>query len=158
MRKVNPENCDYLKLGSQTVYMQWAFLDESLDFNATLQDQMEFEFDIKADKILNKGVKPMHFIDYFNFQSTDNHTDYMEGFKSESFENNLTIEATGPLNVHWQWKEMESKGQSSAKVYASCGVTNLGDEFKNGDKLLNRIQMEEHLNQKETYTTEYSQG
>ena len=158
MRKVNPENCDYLKLGSQTVYMQWAFINESLNFNGSYQEQTEFDFEIKADEIINKGVKPMHFIDFFNFPSNDNHTAYTDGFKSEAFETNVTIEASGTLNVHWQWKEMESKGQSSELVYASCGVTDLGDEFKNGDKLLNRIQMEEHINQKETYTTDYSQG
>ena len=153
MRRINPENCDYLRLGSQTVFMQWAFIDESVNFNASLQDQPEFELNIESDQILNKGVKPMHFIDYFFFENNDNHTAY-----TKAVENNVTILAEGMLDVHWEWKELPSKDQSYELVYGSCGITDLGAEFKDGDKLLNRLQMEEVMHGKETYETQYSQA
>ena len=70
-RKINPGNWDYQKLDYQNVWLQWAFLKEDFDISLTKTDtRNEIQLEILEDKILQKGSKPIHFIDHQTFENS----------------------------------------------------------------------------------------
>ena len=86
MRKINPENCDYMRLGQQNVWFQWAFIKEGLNesvLNKTsFEDGEDFTITLEAAQITNKGTKAAHLIDHYTFKSDEAHEDYKKSINS----------------------------------------------------------------------------
>ena len=86
MRKINPENCDYMRLGQQNVWLQWAFINETLtesDINITaLKYEDGFSMTLKPLDILNNGTKAAHLIDHYNFNSDEEYASYKENINT----------------------------------------------------------------------------
>ena len=86
MRKINPENCDYLRLGQQNVWFQWAFIKEGINVSAidkaAIQDGEDFNITLKAAEITNMGTKAAHLIDHYTFKSDPEHEAYKNSINS----------------------------------------------------------------------------
>ena len=78
-RKINPENCDYMRLGQQNVWFQWVFIKEgeSVVNKNTLED-VDFTITLKASQITSMGTKAAHLIDHYNFKSDPEHHRYVQ--------------------------------------------------------------------------------
>ena len=82
-RKINPENCDYMRLGQQNVWFQWVFIKEgeSVVNKNTLED-VDFTITLKASQITSMGTKAAHLIDHYNFKSDPEHHRYVQNVNS----------------------------------------------------------------------------
>ena len=160
MRKINPENCDYVRLDSPTVYVQWAFLSEELEINSTHFDRaladIDFTLEVTKSAVLNYGVKPIHFIDHFDF---DNTTTNYDPFNSTTKAKNATVTQSDKIRSPYQWDVVNEVGEKKNSVASTgCSVLDLGEKFTSGSLLVNRIQLVEETaghNSKPAFTSHY---
>ena len=168
MRKINPENCDYVRLDSPTVYVQWAFLVEDLNINASQfgnafpadnlrMEADEFTLEVAKSAVLDFGVKPIHFIDHFDFDNSTTNYDPFNATGHDTTVENSTVTQSGNIYTPSEWTEIRNVGKkASSFVKKGCSVLDLGQQFTSGSLFVNRIQMiETDRKNKRAFTSHY---
>ena len=126
-RFVSPNNCSYTQIAGQTVWLQWAFLNETYDLESFLAGWRS----LSNQTVLKLGSRPVHLIDFYRFTDDQSYANFSDAKKEDHFD-------VGESTVHIGTYTFESPTEPP---FTDCIITRLTFDSWKKPFLVNRIQI-----------------